>query len=81
MAGKSRILIVGGTGYIGKFIVEASAKAGHPTFALLRESSLSHPAKAKIVDGFKSLGVTVVLVTIVLLDGSFVLRVNVDFLD
>ncbi|KAK4742038.1 hypothetical protein SAY87_000039 [Trapa incisa] len=61
MAEKSRILIIGGTGYIGKFIVAASAKAGHPTFALLRESSLSDPAKAKIVEGFKALGVTVIL--------------------
>ncbi|KAK9942513.1 hypothetical protein M0R45_008175 [Rubus argutus] len=33
---KSKILFIGGTGYIGKFIVEASAKAGHPTFALVR---------------------------------------------
>uniref|UniRef100_A0A803NN41 NmrA-like domain-containing protein n=1 Tax=Cannabis sativa TaxID=3483 RepID=A0A803NN41_CANSA len=31
---KSKVLIIGGTGYIGKFVVEASAKAGHPTFAL-----------------------------------------------
>ncbi|KAG5581684.1 hypothetical protein H5410_052311 [Solanum commersonii] len=41
MAGKSKILFIGefllpplGTGYIGKFIVEASAKAGHDTFVL-----------------------------------------------
>ncbi|KAF2305494.1 hypothetical protein GH714_005736 [Hevea brasiliensis] len=33
MAEKSKILVIGGTGYIGKFIVEASAKLGHPTFA------------------------------------------------
>jgi nucleoside-diphosphate-sugar epimerase len=58
MAQKSRILIIGGTGYIGKFIVEASAKAGHPTFALVRESTLSDPVKGKLVDNFKSLGVT-----------------------
>ena len=30
MALKSKILIIGGTGYIGKYIVEESAKAGHP---------------------------------------------------
>jgi len=59
MANKSKILIIGGTGYIGKFIVEASAKAGHVTFALVRESSLSDPAKAKIVENFKSLGITI----------------------
>ncbi|XP_056160578.1 phenylcoumaran benzylic ether reductase Pyrc5-like [Syzygium oleosum] len=60
MAEKSRVLVIGGTGYIGKFIVEASAKSGHPTFALARESTLSSPAKAKIVEGFKSLGFNLV---------------------
>ncbi|KAL4273747.1 hypothetical protein GQ457_13G008470 [Hibiscus cannabinus] len=57
MAEKSKILIIGGTGYIGKFIVEASAKEGHPTFALVRESTLSNPVKGKIIDNFKILGV------------------------
>ncbi|PON86002.1 Hopanoid-associated sugar epimerase [Trema orientale] len=59
-ATKSKILFIGGTGYIGKFIVEASAKAGHETFALVRESTLSNPAKAKIIDDFKSHGVKLV---------------------
>ncbi|KAL3749343.1 hypothetical protein ACJRO7_010451 [Eucalyptus globulus] len=60
MAEKSRVLVIGGTGCIGKFIVEASAKFGHPTFALVRESTLSDPAKANIAEGFKSLGVNLV---------------------
>ncbi|KAG5543181.1 hypothetical protein RHGRI_016060 [Rhododendron griersonianum] len=59
MAEKTKILIIGATGYIGKFIVEASAKSGHPTFALVRESTVSDPAKAKLIDGFKNSGVTV----------------------
>ncbi|KAK3026992.1 hypothetical protein RJ639_041753 [Escallonia herrerae] len=58
MAAKSKILIIGGTGYIGKFIVEASAKAGHPTFALVRESTLSNPSKSSIIERFNSSGVT-----------------------
>ncbi|XP_045817397.1 phenylcoumaran benzylic ether reductase TP7-like [Trifolium pratense] len=58
MAVKSKILVLGGTGYIGKFIVEASAKAGHPTFALIRESTISHPEKSKLIENFKSYGVT-----------------------
>lgn len=57
MADKSKILFIGGTGYIGKFIVEASAKAGHPTFVLVREATLSNPAKSALVEKFKSLGV------------------------
>ncbi|TKY70406.1 Isoflavone reductase protein [Spatholobus suberectus] len=58
MAAKSKILVLGGTGYIGKFIVKASAEAGHPTFALVRESTVSHPEKSKLIESFKSSGVT-----------------------
>ncbi|GMN56854.1 hypothetical protein TIFTF001_027659 [Ficus carica] len=54
---KSKILVIGGTGHIGKFIVEASAKAGHQTFALVRVSTLSNPAKAETVHKLKSVGV------------------------
>jgi uncharacterized protein YbjT (DUF2867 family) len=63
MAQKSRILIIGGTGDIGKFIVAASAKAGHPTFALIRESTRSDPVKGKLVENFKNLGVTLLHVS------------------
>ncbi|XP_051139502.1 isoflavone reductase-like protein isoform X2 [Andrographis paniculata] len=59
MEEKSRILIIGGTGYIGKLIVEASLRSGHPTFALIRTSTVSDPVKAKTVEGFKSSGVTI----------------------
>lgn len=64
MAEKSKILIVGGTGYIGKFVVEASAKAGHPTFVLVRESTVSDPVKGKLVENFKNLGATLLHVRI-----------------
>lgn len=56
MAEKSKILIIGGTGYIGKFIVEASVQSGHRTFTLVRESTVSDPAKAKLIDSFKNSG-------------------------
>ena len=56
---KSKILIIGGTGYIGKSVVEASAVSGHPTFALVRESTAaSNPDKANLIEGFKASGVT-----------------------
>ncbi|KAB1220653.1 hypothetical protein CJ030_MR3G009397 [Morella rubra] len=57
MVAKSRILIIGGTSYIEKCIVEASAKAGHPTFALVRKSTLSDPVKGKLFKNFENLGV------------------------
>nr|XP_010906353.3 LOW QUALITY PROTEIN: isoflavone reductase-like protein [Elaeis guineensis] len=59
MAGKmSKILIIGGTGYIGKFVVGASARSGHPTFALVRDTTPSDPAKAQLLETFKNSGVT-----------------------
>jgi nucleoside-diphosphate-sugar epimerase len=66
MAG-SKILLIGGTGYIGKFIAEASAKAGHPTFVLTRESTLSNPDKSPIINKFKDLSVNFVVVSKILL--------------
>ncbi|KAL4559432.1 hypothetical protein LXL04_031570 [Taraxacum kok-saghyz] len=57
---KSKILIIGGTGYIGQFVVEASAKAGHPTSVLVRESTAADPLKGKLIDKFKNSGVTLV---------------------
>ncbi|KAL1349421.1 hypothetical protein AAHE18_07G156300 [Arachis hypogaea] len=59
-AASSKILVIGGTGYIGKFVVETSAKTGHPTFLLVRESTLSNPEKAQIIDKFKTLGVNLI---------------------
>ncbi|KAM7475015.1 hypothetical protein LguiB_022258 [Lonicera macranthoides] len=58
MVEKSKILIIGGTGHIGKFIVEASAKAGHPTFVLVRDTTFSNPSKSSLLDTFKNFGVT-----------------------
>ncbi|XP_023643859.1 isoflavone reductase homolog P3-like [Capsella rubella] len=56
---KSKILVIGGTGYMGGFIVEASAKSRNPTFVLVREASLSDPVKWKTIQSFKDLGVTI----------------------
>ncbi|KAL0356697.1 UNVERIFIED_CONTAM: Phenylcoumaran benzylic ether reductase POP1 [Sesamum calycinum] len=63
MAEKSKILIIGGTGYIGKFIVQASTFAGHPTFILVRESTLSNPAphKSDLIQSFRNSGVNFIL--------------------
>ncbi|KAF8027313.1 hypothetical protein BT93_E0273 [Corymbia citriodora subsp. variegata] len=61
MTEKSKVLVIGITGLIGKFVVEASAKAGHPTFALLAPPSTpSDPARTGLVEGFKILGVFVI---------------------
>lgn len=57
---KSKILIIGSTGYIGKSVVSASARLGHPTFALVRDLAPADPAKAKLLESFKNSGVTLV---------------------
>lgn len=61
---KSKILIIGGTGYIGKFIVFASARLGNPTFALVRSTTApaGQPEKAKLLSDFQAAGVTLVQV-------------------
>lgn len=63
-ADMSRVLVIGSTGYFGKFMVDASVRLGHPTFALLRESTLaSDPQKAKLTESFKSRGVNLIYVS------------------
>ncbi|KAL6627579.1 hypothetical protein ACP70R_031305 [Stipagrostis hirtigluma subsp. patula] len=57
---KSRILVVGGTGYLGRHVVAASARLGHPTVALVRDTAPSDPAKAELLRSFRDAGVTVV---------------------
>lgn len=79
----TKILVIGGIGYVGKFIVEASVKAGHPTFALVRESTLSNPLKSSIVQNFNTLGVNVILVCYVNQSSSsinYCLKYNFDFI-
>ncbi|KAJ1283001.1 hypothetical protein BS78_03G094100 [Paspalum vaginatum] len=55
---KSKILVVGGTGYLGRHVVAASARLGHPTLALVRDTAPSDPAKAALLKSFEDAGVT-----------------------
>ncbi|XP_062181868.1 phenylcoumaran benzylic ether reductase Pyrc5-like [Phragmites australis] len=57
---RSRVLVIGGTGYIGRFIVSASAREGHPTAVLVRDPAPADPAKAAVLQGFRDAGVTLV---------------------
>eukprot|EP01018_Ginkgo_biloba_P008362 Gb_21755 [translate_table: standard] len=58
--GRSRILIIGATGYIGRHVANASAALGHPTLILVRETTASNPEKSQLLESFKSSGVTIV---------------------
>ncbi|XP_066162517.1 pinoresinol reductase 1-like isoform X4 [Oryza sativa Japonica Group] len=53
---KSRVLIVGGSGYIGRRIVAASLAEGHPTFVLLRPEIGLNIDKLQILLAFKAQG-------------------------
>ena len=61
---KSKVLVVGGTGYIGRRIVKASLAQGHPTFVLQRPEIGLDIEKLQILLSFKVNGAT-------LLEGSF----------
>eukprot|EP00253_Pinus_taeda_P026456 PITA_26456 len=61
---KSRVLIVGGTGYIGRKFVKASIALGHPTFVLFRPQVVFDIEKVHMLLSFKQAGAK-------LLEGSF----------
>ncbi|KAK6254035.1 hypothetical protein QUC31_015755 [Theobroma cacao] len=57
----SKILIFGGTGYIGKYMVKASIKYGHQTFVYTRPiTPQSNPDKVNLHKEFASIGVTII---------------------
>ena len=52
MGETSKILIIGATGYLGKYIVQASLRFKHPTFVLVRKHTIS----SNIVEEFAKSG-------------------------
>ncbi|KGN58400.1 bifunctional pinoresinol-lariciresinol reductase 2 [Cucumis sativus] len=54
---KSKVLIIGGTGYLGKRLVKASLKLGHETYVLQRqEIGVDHIEKVELLLSFKKKG-------------------------
>ncbi|TVU51774.1 hypothetical protein EJB05_03218 [Eragrostis curvula] len=53
---KSRVLVVGGTGYIGRRLVQASLAQGHPTFVLMRPEIGLDIDKLQMLLSFKAQG-------------------------
>ncbi|KAK8710313.1 hypothetical protein V6N13_145645 [Hibiscus sabdariffa] len=57
---KSKIIIFGGSGYLGKFMVKASVSLGHPTFVYTRPLHTNPPnSKSLLLKEFESMGVTI----------------------
>ncbi|TYG58143.1 hypothetical protein ES288_D08G198600v1 [Gossypium darwinii] len=61
MAMKSKVLIVGGTGYLGKRLVKASLAQGHETFVLHREEIGVDIEKVQMLLSFKQQGAHLVI--------------------
>eukprot|EP00267_Zea_mays_P026112 XP_008654186.1 isoflavone reductase homolog [Zea mays] len=57
---KSRVLVVGGTGYIGRRLVRASLAQGHPTLVLLRAEIGLDIDKLQMLLSFKAQGARLV---------------------
>ncbi|RVW77145.1 Isoflavone reductase-like [Vitis vinifera] len=57
---KSKVLVVGGTGYIGRRMVKASLAQGHPTFVLQRPEIGMDIDKLQMLLSFKAKGATLV---------------------
>ncbi|KAF7076858.1 hypothetical protein CFC21_081461 [Triticum aestivum] len=57
---RSRVLVIGGTGHIGKHVVAASARRGHPTSVLIRDVAPSDPAKMELLKSFIDSGVALI---------------------
>ncbi|KAK6921789.1 NmrA-like domain [Dillenia turbinata] len=58
-ATKGRILIVGATGFIGRFVAEASLAAGRPTYVLVRPG-LDCSSKTSIIEALQEKGAIVI---------------------
>ncbi|KAF5179157.1 Isoflavone reductase protein [Thalictrum thalictroides] len=56
---KSRILIIGVTGNLGFHLANKSIEAGHPTYALVRDSAFSIPHKSQILQTLTNAGAKV----------------------
>ncbi|KAK8935019.1 hypothetical protein KSP39_PZI014749 [Platanthera zijinensis] len=62
----SKVLVIGATGYIGRYLVEASVKLGHQTFALVRPATANiagahgdDESKINLIQSFQNAGVHV----------------------
>ncbi|CAH8360879.1 unnamed protein product [Eruca vesicaria subsp. sativa] len=55
---KSRVLVIGATGRLGQYLTRFSIQSGHPTFALIINSTFSDPSKFVKLESLSSARVT-----------------------
>ncbi|KAL8138107.1 hypothetical protein V2J09_004108 [Rumex salicifolius] len=56
---KGHTLVAGATGFIGRFVVEASLESGRPTYVLVRPGPVC-PSKARLISTFQDKGAIIV---------------------
>ena len=62
----NRILIIGGTGYLGKYLAKASVSQGYPTFVLVpptKATAQLDSSKDKLLQEFKDNGIHILEVS------------------
>jgi nucleoside-diphosphate-sugar epimerase len=75
---KMKIMIFGGTGYIGNFLAKASLLLGHPTFVYARPiTPRTTPSKVELHKELQSMGATFVLVHLLSLSLSLSLYIYI----
>ncbi|KAL8139537.1 hypothetical protein V2J09_005558 [Rumex salicifolius] len=57
---KGRNLVAGATGFMGRFIAEASLETGHPTFVLVRPEPVFPNSKAHVIKSLQDKGAIII---------------------
>ncbi|XP_058741421.1 leucoanthocyanidin reductase-like [Vicia villosa] len=60
LAPKSRVLIIGATGFMGKFLTEASLSSAHPTYLLIRPEGTLISSKSSTIKTFQEKGAIII---------------------
>ncbi|XP_057517430.1 leucoanthocyanidin reductase-like [Amaranthus tricolor] len=72
-----RTLIVGSTGFIGRFIAEACLESGRPTYVLVRSGSSAFSTKTQIIHTLQNKGATIIIGTIT--DEKWMIKILEDY--
>ncbi|CAK8573081.1 unnamed protein product [Lathyrus sativus] len=60
LASKNRVLIIGATGFMGKFLTEASLSSAHPTYLLIRPGGPLISQKSTTIKTFQEKGAIII---------------------
>ena len=63
----SKILVFGGTGYLGQYVLKASILAGHQTYVYVRPTKSGDLVKLQLLEKFQAMGVTIFQVKYIIL--------------